>query len=174
MNIPSRIALALVLASCGGSSGTQHVAFAKLVFDMPSDWSSHDSIWRGTSTAVWTPDENADAKESVTVIRSEKAAPVAQAGSPTLDSLVASADAGLPGAKTSSVIPILTQSGLAGVRVEVEFTPPGMRERYHRVHIVLVDHAHVSLIHVMYTARNPDEKRSALNLVLSTIRESEG
>ena len=90
------IVIVSALAACGGQ-GHQHVAFAKLLFEMPSDWSSQDSSRRGVATAVWTPDEN-EAKESITVVRTEMAQAVAHAGSPSLDAAVASAVGSLPSA----------------------------------------------------------------------------
>jgi hypothetical protein len=167
----NKLGLVLILSACGGGPTREHVTFARLGFDVPSDWTSHDSIRRGTSTEMWTPNEN-DRKESITLIRSELAAAVAQAGSPTLDTLVAEATRGLPGARAGTVVPLVTKSGLQGVSVDVSFIPPRAGgERYHRVHIVLIDHARSSLVNIMYTAKNPDESHHALDLVLSTIRE---
>jgi len=125
------------------------------------------------STQIWTPADN-EHHESVTVIRTELAPAMAKAGSPTLDNMVAAAIAGLPGAKSPIVSPFLTRSGLRGVRAEVDYVPPGARASYHRVHVVLSDHDGRSLVHVLYTARIPDEDAHALDLVLTTIHEGEG
>jgi hypothetical protein len=169
---PKLITLATLVA-CSGTTSRQHASFAKLSFDMPEDWASRDSIRRGTATSVWTPADN-DRHESITLIRSQLANVVAQAGSPTLEGLVASADGGLPGATPARVVPLFTTSGLAGVRTEVDYVPPGQRARYHRVHVVLVDREKASLVNLIYTAKTPDENLEALNLVLATIREGEG
>jgi hypothetical protein len=163
--------LALLLAACSGVSSRVHVTFARLDFDIPSDWTSRDSVRRGTATQMWTPTEN-ERKESIMVIRSELAAVTAQAGSPTVDGLLADATRGLPGARAGTVVPVLTKSGLQGVSVDVSFVPPlAGGERYHRVHVVLLDRARSSLINVMYTAKDPEESHQTLDLVLSTIRE---
>jgi hypothetical protein len=161
------------LAACSGTSTRQSVKFSRLSFEMPEDWSHKDTLLRGSATSVWTPDDNVR-KESVTVIRTIFAPAVAQAGSPALDSILANAESSLPGAKAMPVAPFLTRSGLPGARIDVEYVPPGQRERYHRVHVVLVDHERSSLIHVLYTARTPDAELSVLDTVLATIREGEG
>ena len=61
--------------------------------------------------------------------------------------------------------------GLHGARIEVDFVPPGTRRVYHRVHAVIV--AGDSLVHVMYTAGDPDLSFEALNLVLGSLRHKE-
>lgn len=172
MRASNLIAFAALIA-CSSTSSRQHASFAKLSFDMPEDWAPRESTRRGTATSVWTPADN-DRHESLTVIRSQLASVVAQAGSPTLDNLVASVDGGLPGATVARAVPLFTTSGLAGVRTEIDYVPPGQRERYHRVHVVLVDREKASLVNLIYTAKAPAENLEALNLVLATLREGEG
>ena len=137
----------LAICSCSGTSSRQHVSFAKLTFDMPAAWSDHKSGQRGVSTAVWTPDENADDKESLTVVRTDLAPALAHSGSPAVDNALLASESGLAGARASKASPILTKNGLAGVRVDVDFVPRTTRQSYHRVHVVLVDRAKASLIH---------------------------
>jgi hypothetical protein len=48
----------------------------------------------------------------------------------------------------------VTRHGFSGLRVEGTFTPPNQAASYHRIHAVLVDGE--SLVHVLYTARDPD------------------
>lgn len=167
-----RAALVLVaLVACGRSSSRQRVDFAHLTFELPGDWGHHDASRRGVVTGVWTPKDN-ERKESVTVIRSELA-PVTAHGDPAaLSQLIEGAQAALVDAQVSKPIAVKTQSGLSGVRIDVSYLPPGARERYHRVHVVLVDGS--SLIHVLYTAKSPDPQLTALDSVLGTIRDGEG
>lgn len=166
------VMIALVaLAACGRGSSRQRVDFAHLTFEVPSDWSHHDASLRGVKSSVWTPQDNAR-KESLMVIRSELAPMTAHADLSVLTQLVEGAQAALVDAHVSQPVTVKTQSGLTGVRIDVSYLPPGQHERYHRVHVVLVDRA--SLVHVLYTAKSPDPQLLALNSVLGTIREGEG
>jgi hypothetical protein len=166
-----RLSLALIagLAACSGSSG-QKVSFAHLVFEVPTGWDHKDTSRRDVATTVWTPDDN-DRKESITVIRTDEVPVVANAGEATLRQYLANAQAGLPGARVTPVKAVHTKLGLSGVSTTVDYVPPGMRDHYHRVHVVLVDGT--SLVHVIYTARTADPSHEALNGVLSTIHEGE-
>ena len=166
-----RAALLLFVAACGSSPITpQHATMAELTFDTPADWRRSDINRRGTVTSVWTPsDDNAD-KESIVVTRTELVPHVATAGPQTIERLLLRA-AALPGARARNAQPYATPRGLHGARIELDFVPPGRTQRYHRVHVVLVEGT--ALVHVMYTAANPDDDERALELVLSTIRRSE-
>jgi hypothetical protein len=162
------IAAVALAGSCGSmSSSRQHVEFARLSFDVPGDWHHSDNIFKGVSTSVWTPEANDD-KESITVIRSEIAPALEHASESQLASLLQRAQ-NFAAARVSTAVATTTPSGFSGARVEVDYVPPGLHERYHRVHVVLLDGA--SVIHVMYTAKHADPKFTALNTVLGTIRE---
>jgi len=153
--------------SCGnGSVPSQHVQIAHLGFDVPDDWRNADTERNGLVTSVWTPANN-DHKESITVIRSERSPAVASARISTIESLLASAQS--PGARVSPAQLVTTAQGLSGVRIEVDYVPPGLTASYHRVHVVLVDGT--SLIHVLYTARSPDASLQTFNLVLGSLHE---
>jgi hypothetical protein len=165
-----RLALLAGLAACGGSSN-QRISFAHLTFEVPDGWGHKDTSRRGVATTVWTPDEN-DRKESITVIRTDEVPVAAQAGDAVLGQYLEDAQKGLPDARVAPVTTVHTRLGLMGVRTEVDYVPPGLRDRYHRVHVVLVDGR--SLVHVIYTARTGDPGHEALNGVLATIREGEG
>jgi len=164
------LSVALALVSCNATTN-QHVTFAHLSFDVPGDWSQYETDHRGVSTQVWTPAGN-DEKESLTLIRTELAPVTAQAGASTLSTLLAQAQSGLPESKVSATNAVSTKSGLSGVRVDVDYVPKGLKDRYHRVHVVLVDGN--SLIHVLYTAKSPDMSFTALNLALATLQEGKG
>jgi len=168
-----RAALGLALCAltaCNASSGHEHVTFAHLAFDVPGAWSNHDEVRRGVSTTMWTPEDNAN-KESITVIRTHAVGAVPQAGIATLDRLIKNATENLPGARVAGIVPVRTEHGLQGVRVDVSYVPPSTHERYRRIHVVLVDADRASLVLVMYTAKIADQQLEALELVLSTIRE---
>jgi hypothetical protein len=170
----SRLGLAIVVAFAAGSCNAttnQHVSFAHLAFDVPGDWSHYETDHRGVSTQVWSPAGN-DEKESLTIIRTELAPVTARAGASTLSTLLAQAQAGLPESRASAPSPVTTRLGYSGVRVDVDYLPKGVNERYHRIHVVLIDGK--SLIHVLYTARAPDSSLTAFKLALATLREGEG
>lgn len=164
------VALVAVLGACSGS-GSQQISFAHLMFQVPSCWDHHDDSRGGVATTVWTPSDN-DRKESITVIRTDEVPVTAQASEGTLGQYLASAQASLPGARVGYVKPVHTKLGLSGVTTDVDYVPPGLRDHYHRVHVVLVDGS--SLVHVIYTARKADPDLEALNGVLATIHEGQG
>jgi hypothetical protein len=74
--------------------------------------------------------------------------------------------------RPSRVRPIEAGRGLEGVRVEASFVPAGQKEPYRRVHVALTDGS--TLIHVLYTAKQPDRSFAALELVLANLRNEEG
>ena len=71
--------------------------------------------------------------------RTERSPAVAKAGLPALEPYLRAAQRSLPQVQMRAVKQVATLHGLAGVRVDVDFVPPGMNERYRRVHAVLVD-----------------------------------
>jgi hypothetical protein len=161
---------ALIASACNATTN-QHVSFAGLVFDVPGDWSHYETDQRGVSTEVWSPAGNAE-KESLTIIRTELAAVTAQADASTLSTLLVQAQAGLPESHAAASSPVTTKRGYSGSRVDVDYVPKGLKDRYHRVHVVLVDGK--SLIHVLYTARTPDSSLTAFDLAMATLRAGEG
>jgi hypothetical protein len=165
------IGVALVAASaCGNDSlATQNVHIGSLSFDVPSEWERHDANRRAVEISEWTPEENAR-KESLTVIRSQTSPAVAKAGAPALTPLLEEAQKSLANVHASRVTQLMTPRGIAGARIEVDFVPPGSKENYHRVHAVFVDGAG-ALVHVLYTARQPNPK--AFDVVLNSLRSEE-
>jgi hypothetical protein len=162
--------LTAVLAACGsGEIARQHVQLGSLTFDVPADWQRGDTTRRGIATAIWSPGDN-ERKETITVTRSELVPATAAAGPALLEQLLARASQ-LPDAHRSETKQVTTQQGLQGARVELDYTPPNSRLRYHRVHVVLADGD--ALVHVLYTALDPDRDLDALRLVLATIRHGE-
>lgn len=171
---PSVLLVAAIFgAACGSQPrAREHASLESLRFEVPAQWKRSDWHERGIATAQWVPDDN-DRHESITIVRSERSPATAKAGVPTLQSLVSTAQRSLPGVRASAATPVKTARGLIGARIDVDFAPPRHAERYHRVHVVLAG-PHDALIHVMYTARNPDADLTALSIVLDTIASEEG
>lgn len=169
----ARIAtLIVLLAACNEDSGppSQLVELGKLTFEVPLDWKRTDGIRPGTLTAAWTPPKN-DRQESVTVVRTHRSGPPSGNAAASTQQLLVSAQRSLRDAKIASLSPVTTMRGLSGSRVDVRFKPNGVERAYRRVHVVLVENEH-TLIHVLYTAANPDKDLTALHLVLDTIKSS--
>jgi hypothetical protein len=169
-----RVAVLMLVAVAAGCSSSDSIAIqsvevASLAFDIPADWQRHDANRRGVAISEWVPEDN-ERKESVTVIRTETSPAVAKADVSALTPLLAAAQKSLPQVRASRVTPVTTARGLSGARIEVDFIPPGMKQSYHRIHVVLVDGSG-ALVHVLYTARSPNRK--ALDLVLDSIRREE-
>lgn len=164
-----RVALAALAAASCSVGSKQHVTFAHLSFDVPGGWEHKDQSFKGVATTIWTPDSNDD-RESLTIVRSEIASATTHANEAQLGDLLRRAE-GFSDAQVTAAKATTAASGLAGARVELDYVPPGQHERYHRVHVVLVDGS--SLVHVIYTAKQADPRLSALDLVLGSIREGE-
>lgn len=163
----------IALAACQSSSDDpidrQHANIAKLSFDAPATWQRKDTRLRTSSTSVWTPLNNA-AKESITVIRTQVHLK-ASAGLSEVEQLLLKAQTGLREAHVSAPSQVSSASGLRGVQVNLDYIPSNMTTRYHRVHAVLRDGD--ALIHVFYTAVEPDENNEAFRLVLNSLRHEE-
>ena len=166
------VVLAAALCACSSNDEPprEHVKLASLGFDVPASWKRTDVARRGVATAVWQPEDN-DRKESITVIRSELSPAVAQAGAAGIEPYLAAAQRALPHVHPSRVKRFTTATGIEGARVELDFIPPGQHETYRRVHVVLVDGS--SLVHVLYTAKQPDRAQTALRVVLDNLHHEE-
>ena len=147
---------------------SQAVKQGEFAYRVPEGWLRHDQTTRTSSTAEWTPEDN-PRKEALTVIRTGLDPRRPRMGLSTIQQLVVDAQRGLPAVHVGDVSHFTTRSGLDGVRVDTEFTPPGAAHPYHRVHSVIVDGA--TLVHVLYTASSPDPQALALEMVLDTIHE---
>ena len=166
------VTIALVFVGCGGGEPAHDQAqLASLRFDVPAEWRRSDWHHRGLATSQWVPQDN-DRKESIAIIRSERSPSTANAGTETLEQLLAAAQRALRAVRASKTTPLKTARGLSGARIDVDFVPAGLTERYHRVHVVLS--ADGALVHVLYTAKKPDRDLKALSIVLDTIHHEEG
>lgn len=169
---------ALLATACGSSlseSGGQAATLGSLSFDAPEDWKRTDSATAGSLTAVWTPDPAAnDRKESVAVIRSVLPGSRGKPSPAMVERLLAGAQGTLRNARVSTVTAVTTSQGVTGARIDVTFQPGTGTQRYRRTHVILVDADASALIHVLYTAAQPDEGLDAFQLVLDSIRRQEG
>jgi len=160
-----------LLASCGSESiESQHAQLADLGFDVPAGWHRVDRQHYGVESSEWQPEENGR-KESLLVIRSQTAF-LSSADPSTVAKLLAEIPNGFRDATFSRPWPFTTRSGLAGARIEGDYTPSGTGIRYHRVHVVVVAKSG-AIVHVLYTARSPDSDLAALKLVIDSIRNEE-
>lgn len=167
--------LLAVLVGCWGNDtpppGGDPVRLGTVGFDVPHGWQRSDVRQPGSLVSVWTPDASANKrKESITVIQ----------GTPSgerlddrgMQKLLAGAQSANPGSKISRVNPITTDLGFSGFSINVELTPQTGKERYRRAHVVLRDKGQ-QLVHVIYTAKDPDPERTALETVLATLHHAE-
>lgn len=165
--------VSVLSAGCGGSPaphGGEPVRLGKLGFEVPEGWQRSDFRQPGTLISVWAPSPgNNPRKESITVIESEQI--VSHLDDTKLQKLLSGSQSALRDARSSRVTPVVTELGLRGYRLDVEFTPQHSPARYRRSHIVLHDGGR--LVHVIYTAKTPDPEREALETVIGTVRHAE-
>ena len=149
-----RLAL-IALASCASSdTAVEPAKIGTLDYAVPAGWSSRDLSSLQSTMVEWRPDGENERKESLVISRAEQ--PALSKSRPHLRRRLLEANLQLPRAGFSSPISFVTRNGLSGVRVEGTFTPPDKAVSYHRIHAVLVDGS--SLVHVVYTARDPDRE----------------
>jgi hypothetical protein len=158
------ICLATIAVGCSTNAPSgDRVTLDSLRFEVPTQWQRHDTHLSGVTTSVFTPPENTR-RESLTVIRTHGALGVARGSEADLVRLLATAES-FAGAPSGPVSAISTGQGMRGARIELDYVPPGLRQSYHRIHVVVLDGD--ALVHVLYTALSPD--LDALALVLSTL-----
>ena len=166
-----RAALALVvLAGCSSVREGNPTTFEDLSLWVPYGWQAREVPSPVARHAMeWTPSDN-EAKESLTLLRTEPRAAFAQHGATAIAPYLAQAQAQLPRASFAAPQPFASQHGLRGVRIEGQFVPPGQTVPYRRLHAIVPVDDH--LLHVIYTAREPD--REAFDLVLDTLQKRGG
>lgn len=166
--------LLATLAGCWGNGqpppSGDPVRLGTVGFDVPHGWQRSDVRQPGSLISVWTPEAGANKrKESITVIQGTPRGE--RLDDQGLQKLLAGAQAAHPGSKISRVNPITTELGLTGFSIDVELTPRHTKERYRRAHVVLREQG--QLVHVIYTAKDPDPERAALETVLATLHRAE-
>jgi hypothetical protein len=169
------IGTALATPSCTPTHHDMDGQPAKLgdfSYQAPAGWTQTKSKgWHSVST-TWTPDNN-DQKESIVVIRTQIDSALGQAGAEAIKKKLLAAQRELPQVQVlGSPIDFHSDGGFAGVRVEDNFIPAGAKYQYHRTHAVLVEGT--DIIHVLYTAEQPDAEERALHLVVNSLHKSEG
>ena len=169
--VAASVVMTIGCGAIGGGERTSQLAkLGSLSFALPDDWQRTDSTVGDAVTSVWTPSGANDAKESVTIVRIERAAQ--KVGDTPLDLLLAGAQGTLRDARISHRETISTPQGFTGARLRVAFKPAGQDRIYRRAHATLRDGT--ALVHVLYTAAEPDETFEVFHTVLETIRHEEG
>lgn len=136
---------------------------------VPSDWTRVDFDNGDVHQSQWTPPTNTQ-KESISVIRIDRGA--ARIKGTTLEQLVESSQGALKDARIARIEKLTTSHGLAGVHAQLSFTPRLKSTPYQRVQATLVDGD--ALIHVFYTAADPDDTLEPFTMVLDSLRRGEG
>lgn len=159
--------LVLALAGCA-SSGTslESAKIETLDYSVPSGWTSRNLSVFQRPTFEWKPEGDNERKESLVVSRVSLPALTVEKNRGYLRRNLVEASNQLPEARFSSPTSFVTRGGLRGMRVEGSFKPPSQAGSYHRTHAVLVDGT--SIVHVLYTARDPD--REHIEAVLDGFR----
>ncbi len=161
----SLLLIAFVVAACSESPPpTQEVTLGPLTFSVTADWQRKDTSKPGWASSMFTPSDNSRF-ESVTVVRSRRS----DSKNMTLEQLLTSAQRGLRDVKISGLRAVKTASGLKGAEVSVSFKPEGMTGTYRRTHVVLAE-TDKTLVHILYTAKVPDEQERTLHVVLDSTR----
>jgi hypothetical protein len=164
----SFVLLGCLIGCASPGPSTERAVLDGLAYSVPAGWSSRDLSDRRARVVVWSPADNTR-KETVTIVRTEPLPLVSKTGPDRLAGLLDQAQRSLPRARFGSPTRFTTRHGLAGVRIEGEIVPPlGERRPYRRLHAVLVDATTSSLVHVLYTASNPDS--DAFELVIDSLR----
>ncbi len=158
------------LCGCAGSIGTELEVhkLGDVEYGIPEHWQSIDQSEHQTKIIVWRPTDNPN-KESIALMRT-RAMPALVNSEKHLLKFLADAQTRLPQGHFASVANLETKRGLMGMRIEGDFVPDGVAASYHRMHAVVVDGN--SLVHVVYTAREPN--REVFNLVLDSLIRKAG
>jgi hypothetical protein len=165
-----RLALIAVTLACSSDSIVgEQARLADLSFEVPVGWHRVDRDRPGLKSSEWQPEDNA-AKESILILRSETAALPPTGREQAIAKLLDEVPKGFAQSRPTKATALTTNSGLSGAMVELDFRPPGSTAVYHRVHAVLVEKSG-AVVHILYTARNPDSEQRGLKLVINTIRE---
>lgn len=167
----TRILLVMSLLAACSSDGTE-VERAKLgtiSFNVPAGWHRVDGDRPGVVSAEWRPVDNTR-KESILVIRSKAFAVAATSTREDLEQLLVKSHA--TARNVTSPTHLSTPLGKDVVRVEFDFQPPNTSQSYHRVHVLMRDDD--SIVHVLYTARTPDEDLAELRFLLDSVRREQG
>jgi hypothetical protein len=161
-------AITLAAISCGSSRSVDRQTFGTLEFSIPSDWQRGNQPLSDvyTQRVQYAPHSNDD-KQSIVIMHTSPHEAQLKAGPAHVEMLLEAAQKNLARARFSKPTRFRNELGLAGVRIEGSFVPPGQTEAYQRLHAVMFDEKERSFIHVLYTARTLD--REAFEIVVDSI-----
>ena|ERR1051326_1376772 len=167
--------VAVFVFGCQGSrvEDAQRAKLLELEYNVPATWTHHEVSARTWTSVEWMPSDN-ERRESLKIVRTEVSPALAKAGPDYVEALLRQAQGSLPNSKITTTTRFTSSWGFIGVKLEAAFTPPGQRERYHRTHAVLVDPSGPRLLHVLYTAADPDDDLTAFTMVVNSLHPEEG
>jgi hypothetical protein len=165
----SRVVVALaMLSSCTGSDADEELEVANiggLQYAVPAGWKSQDQSEHQNKIIVWRPSDN-PRKESIALIRSKELPALVKGDFGHIEQFLAEAQKSSSDGTFTAVTRFKTNRGLVGARTEGDLVPDAASHTtYRRMHAVLIDGT--SLVHVLYTARNPNPK--TFRLVLDSL-----
>ena len=157
------LACLLLMTACADRDRDVTTAqLGNVEYAVPDGWDMHDASQNASTILVWTPATN-PRKQSVTIIRTQPMPAMARADESRLA-------ATLGETMHQPAKPFRTKQGIAGVRVDGRFTPPGTQATYARSHMVFADGD--TLVHVIYTSADPD--REVFDLVIDHLARKAG
>ncbi|MBA3398226.1 MAG: hypothetical protein H0T89_36710 [Deltaproteobacteria bacterium] len=161
------LGLLIALAGCNDPGRPTEIhELGTLEYELPAGWQAQEQVSHGRRIVVWSPTHN-PRKETITLVRSEPLPALTKAGAAAVSQHLAAAQLALRG-RFMPATTFKTSHGLAGARMEGSFTPAGVTQPYGRVHAVVVDGD--SLVHVLYTAQQPDASLETFDGVLDTLQ----
>jgi hypothetical protein len=158
------VAFALIVAAAcnsGIDSETPPVQLGPIEVVPPAGWVAQEL---GPMTRQWTPRSN-QRRESITVI----VAPKPLGDTERVFDQTRKAQDMLRDVRITASTTISGADSHGGRRLDLTFRPEGSKRLYKRSHVTLVEGDHV--VHVLYTATDPDPERAALNGVVASVQE---
>jgi len=169
---PIALAITMALVACNTpDEPTVPRAASKLAYDAPAEWMSTEARTRESITTVWTPKTN-ERKESITVIRAKAHLRAADQNTAFLGRLLVEAQRAIPHHSITSPSSTVRLGTIDGVMLEIDFTPRGLAQRYHRIHAVALEGD--ELVHVFYTSlASVVASRESFDLVVRSLHREE-
>ncbi len=162
MNRRVLLASVLAIAATACVRSGERSAFATLDYLVPAGWSYRNLSKPQRALVEWKPAGENARDECVLILRTPR--PAIASSPPHLVRLLKESQAELQDPKFDLPHRVETRWGLAGMQVAGSFTPKG-ESTSQRLQAILIDG--FSLIHVIYTAREPN--REVFELVLDSI-----
>jgi hypothetical protein len=162
MNRRSLLASLLAVAACACVPSSDR-RLATLDYLVPAGWSYRNLSTPQHAQVEWKPAGDNGRNECVLILRTPR--PSSVTSPPHLVRLLKESQAELEDPKFDLPHRVETRWGLAGVQIAGAFTPKGETASNQRLQAILIDGS--ALIHVIYTARDPN--REVFELVLDSI-----